>query len=154
MAAGGGARVIGRPLAVTIIAWVSIAFGTFFMLAYGLAAYLFLASPAAPSEERISPTIFLGWSLDPAVYWTLVLAVPIFLVVDGIFLLKGRNWARLAAVIWWAFALLSLVYSYGLSPFVAAQALLCLLVVFFLHTRPAIQYFKAAPRPDREGHAK
>lgn len=47
-------EAVMRPVAVTIIAWVSIAFGVFFLLAYGLAAYLFLASPASPSAGEIN----------------------------------------------------------------------------------------------------
>lgn len=142
MAAGGGIAIIRRPVAVTIIAWVSIAFGVFFLLAYGLAAFLFLASSAEPSAADMNPTSFLGWSMSPAIYWTLVFIVPIFLVVDGIFLLKGHNWARMLGVIWWAFALLSLLYTYGMSTLVGIQALICLLVIFFLNTGAAISYFK------------
>lgn len=142
MAAGGGSEIVRRPVAVTIIAWVSIAFGVFFLLAFGLAAYLFLASPASPSAGEMNPTAFLGWSIPQSVYWALVFIVPIFLVVDGIFLLKGHNWARMLGVIWWAFALLSLVYTYGMSTLVGIQALICLLVIFFLNTGAAVSFFK------------
>lgn len=135
-----------RPVFVTIIAWVSIAFGIFFLLAYGLAAYLFLASPVEPSAGELNPTSFLGWSMAPAVYWTLVLVIPFFLVVDGVFLLKGHNWARLAAVVWWTFALLSLVYTYGMSLLAGIQALICVLVIFFLNTRSAVAFFRREER--------
>lgn len=137
-----GTQIIRRPLSVTIIAWLSIGFGAFFLLAYGVAAFVFLSNPASPSGESLSPTVFLGWSLAPAVYWALVFITPLFLVVDGIALIRGHNWARMAAVIWWGFALLSLLYTYGLNGLVVVQAVLCLLVILFLNTRSAVTWFK------------
>ena len=140
------AQVIPRPVAVTIIAWVSIGFGIFFALIYGLAAFVFFASSAEPGLADMSPTTFLGWSMPVAAYWTLVLVVPVILIIDGIFLLKGHNWARMLASIWWAFCVLSLVYTYGLNVITGIQAAVCLLIVFFLNTRNAMVFFrKAAP---------
>ena len=80
--------------------------------------------------------------MPPALYWALVFAVPVFLVIDGIFLLKGHNWARMLAVVWWAFALLSLLYTYAINLMTAIQALICLAVIFFLNTRAAVSFFR------------
>jgi hypothetical protein len=130
-------------VAVSIVAWVSIAFGLFFFLAYGLAGYLFLANPAPQPAEAINPTSFLGWSMPAAAYWSLVLAVPLVLLIDGVFLLKGHNWARMLAVIWWAFCLLSLIYTYGLNLITGIQAAICLALIFFLNTSRATMFFRA-----------
>lgn len=138
-------QTLKRPVAVTIIAWVSIGFGIFFALIYGLAAFVFFTSPADPSLTDMNPTTFLGWSMPLAAYWTLVLAVPVVLIIDGIFLLRGRNWARLLATVWWAFCLLSLIYTYGLNVISGIQAAVCLLIIFFLNTRRAIAYFRHQP---------
>lgn len=139
---------IKRPVAVTVIAWVSIAFGIFFLLIYGLAAFVFLSNAGGEAPADMNPTTFLGWSMPPAAYWTLVLAVPIVLIIDGIFLLRGHNWARMLAVIWYAFCLLSLIYTYGLNLMTGIQSAICLLVIFFLNTNRAIAYFmQRANRP-------
>lgn len=136
------APAIQCPVAVTIIAWVSIGFGIFFALIYGLAAFVLLTSPADQTSANLNPTAFLGWSIPPAAYWTLVLAVPVVLIIDGIFLLRGRNWARLLATIWWAFCLLSLIYTYGLNVMTGIQGAVCLLVIYFLNTNRAIEFFR------------
>jgi hypothetical protein len=131
-----------RPVAVPIIAGISIALGLFFLLTYGLAGYLFLKSSAMQSGQEFNPGAFLGWSVSVPVYWTLVFLVPLVLVIDGVFLLKGHNWARMLAVFWWTFSFLSLIYTYGLSIMTGIQAAFCLLVIFFLNTRAAVIFFK------------
>lgn len=135
------APAIQRPVAITIIAWVSIGFGIFFALIYALAAFVYLSNAGDQVATDVSPTAFLGWSIPPAAYWTLVLAVPVVLIIDSIFLLRGHNWARMLATIWWAFCLLSLIYTYGLNVLTGIQAAVCLLVIFFLNTNRAIAYF-------------
>lgn len=131
-----------RPLPVSIIAGISIALGLFFLLTYGFSGYLFLNSPDVQSGQPFSPGAFLGWSVSVPVYWTLVFAVPTVLVIDGIFLLLGHNWARMLAVFWWTFSFLSLLYTYGLNGVTGTQVAFCLLVIFFLNTRAAVKFFK------------
>lgn len=131
-----------RPLPISIIAWMSIALGLFFLITYGLSGFVFLNSPAVQSGQSFNPGAFLGWSVSLPVYWALVLAVPVVLVIDGIFLLKGRNWARMLAVFWWTFSFLSLIYTYGMNSITGVQVAFCLLVIFFLNTRPAVTFFK------------
>lgn len=133
-----------RPVAVTIIAWMSIALGVFFLITYGLTGYIFLNSPAMQSGQDFNPGAFLGWSVSVPVYWALVMSVPLVLIIDGMFLLRGRNWARMLAVFWWTFSFLSLLYTYGFNTITGTQVAFCLLVIFFLNTRKAVAFFKGA----------
>ncbi|HKJ17244.1 MAG TPA: hypothetical protein VJ984_07845 [Xanthomonadales bacterium] len=136
---------ITAPLTIKIVAWMSIALGAFFLITYGLSGYLLVTSPAVEEGQNFNPGAFLGWSVSPAAFWTLVMAVPLVLVVDGIFLLKGKNWARMLAVFWWTFSFLSLLYTYGFNSMTMIQSAFCLLVIYFLNTRPAVVFFKGKP---------
>lgn len=131
-----------RPVAVGVVAWVSIGFGTFFFLAYALAAAIYFSRPTTPGSGDHEPTAFLGWNLPLPIFWTLALAIPLLLIVDGLGLLKGKNWARLLGTLWWTFCLLSLVYTYGLNIVTGIQAGICLLTIFFLNTTSARTFFK------------
>ena len=129
-----------RPLAVTIIAWVSIGFGVLFALVYGLVAFVLVT---APGEENLqNPSVLLGWNLPAGVYWTLALAAPLVLLGSGAFMLKGHNWARLLAMTWYAFCLISLFYTYGLHLLTGIQIAVCLLIILQLSTGPAVEFFK------------
>lgn len=129
-----------RPLAVTIIAWVSIGFGVLFALVYGLVAFVLVTTPGEESLQN--PSVLLGWNLPAGVYWTLALAAPLVLIASGTFMLKGHNWARLLAMTWYAFCFLSLLYTYGLHLLTGIQVAVCLLIILQLSTRPSIEFFK------------
>ena len=75
------------------------------------------------------------------------MAVPVILMIDWVFLLKGRNWARMLAVFWWTFSFLSLIYTYGLNTMTGIQTAFCLLLIFFLNTKSAVIFFKGSGLP-------
>ena len=110
-----------RPLAVTIIAWVYIVVG-----AAGFAYHF---------QEFEGRAVFQGNTL-----W--IELVRIVAVVSGIFMLRGRNWARWAAVAWIAFHVV--VSAFHSVPELAVHAVLCAAIAYFLFHPAAAEYFRAA----------
>jgi len=111
-----------RPFAVTFL-------GGLFVLAglVGLVYHLF----ARPLEEGI----------------VLISFVRILAVVGGVFLLFAHRWARWLLVFWLAFhVIVSAFHSLSES---AAHAFLLAVVVYFLFTGAASEYFRPAPTPSR-----
>ena len=138
---------IKRPLPITLVAGTTIALGFFFLITYGFSGYLFLNTPEYQSGQTYQAGAFLGWSVSMQVYWILVFAVPTVLIIDGMFLLRRHNWARMLAVFWWTFSSLSLIYTNGISSMTATYVAFCLLVIFFLNTRSAVTFFKGNLNP-------
>lgn len=81
---------------------------------------------------------------SPLDYWSLPISlVGIIAVVGGVFLLKGRNWARWLVLIWLAFhVLVSALQSLSGA---LAHLLLLVAVGYFLLTPPDSKYFDSAP---------
>jgi hypothetical protein len=107
-----------RPLSITIISWLFIAAG-----AVGLAYHATEFKALRPSKYE------LVW----------VSFVRLLAIVAGVFMLRGRNWARWLLVLW-------LAYHVGLSflhtPFeLIVHGLLFLAVLYFLFRAPARVYF-------------
>lgn len=106
-----------RPIPVTILALLFIAAGV-----VGLAYHL--------SQDRLD-----RWSV-------LIFFIRILAIVGGIFLLKGRNWARWLMIGWLAFHV-------GVSAFRSlsdgiAHAVLFITVAYFLLTAPDSRYFQTS----------
>jgi uncharacterized membrane protein len=77
-------------------------------------------------------------------FWIIPIAlVEITAIVAGIFLLKGRNWARWLVLIWLAFhVVVSALDSLSSS---VPHFLLLIAISYFLFTPPDSRYFKSAP---------
>ncbi len=106
-----------RPFAVTIVAWLYIAVGLIGFIAH------FRESMAS-------------WHEGIWIELTEVLAL-----LGGVFLLRGRNWARWLAVAWIAF---HVVLSVGQPGPLAAHAALCALFAWILFRPESAQYFRRA----------
>jgi len=79
-------------------------------------------------------------SLD---YWMLLIALlEIVAIVAGVFLIKGRNWARWLLLLWIAFH----VFASALNSLAASvpHLLLLVAVAYFLFTPPDSKYFSSA----------
>jgi hypothetical protein len=79
--------------------------------------------------------------LDP--WFALIAFIRVIAVVGGVFLLKGRNWARWLVIGWLGFHV-------GVSAFHAlseclAHAVLFVVVAYFLLTPPDSKYFQTSP---------
>lgn len=86
--------------------------------------------------------VSLGYHLlsGPLDFWSLLISLTgITAIVGGVFLLKGRNWARWLMLIWLAFH----VVVGALHSVLGASEHLVLLVVvgYFLFTPPDSKYF-------------
>ena len=110
-----------RPLAVTIIGCVYVLTG---VLGF---AYHFseLFSGGLPHNDAVRVEITEAAAL-----------------VAGVFLLRGRNWARWLAVAWMAFhVVISAFHSVGQC---AVHALFLAVIAWFLFRPPAAEYFREA----------
>lgn len=111
-----------RPRSITVISWIFIAAG-----AVGLSYH---------ATEFKAQRAF-----EPDLLW--VGFVRLLAILCGVFLLRGRNWARWALVVW-------LGYHVGLSllhkPFeLIVHGLLFAVVLYFLFRPQASAYFRGAP---------
>ncbi|HEX4537446.1 MAG TPA: hypothetical protein VH140_10895 [Candidatus Acidoferrum sp.] len=107
-----------RPIRVTILGWLFIVAGV-----VGLGYHL---------SER------------PLDRWVALISfIRVLAIVVGVFLLKGRNWARWLMTGWLGFHVgVSALHSLSEC---LAHAVLFLVVAYFLLTPPDSQYFQASP---------
>ena len=109
-----------RPLPVTVIA--------FMFLAAGAIGFVFHLADFATAQ--------------PFQYDTVGIAlVRLIAVICGVFLLRGRNWARWLALGW-------LLFHVGVSMFhspfeLVVHSLLCAVCVYFLFRPGVAEYFRA-----------
>lgn len=108
-----------RPLSVTLIGWLFVGAG-----AFGLAYHL--------TEFK---------ALQPFPYDVLwVCVVRVVAIVCGVFMLRGRNWARWLALTWTAYhVILSSFHSFHQS---LAHGLLLAVFAYFLCRQQASDYFR------------
>lgn len=110
-----------RPLSVTTIAWLYVIVG-----AVGLAYHATEFKLARPFE-------------NDAVW---VCLVRLLAIVAGVFMLRGRNWARWLAIAWMAWHVYLSVF-HPLSELIMHSVLL-VVFAFFLFRPPASTWFRAA----------
>lgn len=109
------------PLAVMLIAWLYIAAGTL-----GLAFHLSDVRPGQPFASEALPAA----------------AIRLIAIVCGIYMLRGRNWARWLAIAWiGTHVVLSVLHSW---PQVAMHAALCGIFAYFLFRPGSSAYFHGA----------
>ena len=121
----------GRPRAVTVIAWVFVVVG-----AAGLLMDLWpLVTPGAARQLAKLKADGVA-DLGPA--WTLRLAA----IVGGVWLLRGRNWARWLLVAWMAIHVgISAVHSW---PEALMHTAIFVPMIYFLFAGPGRLYFQAS----------
>jgi hypothetical protein len=109
-----------RPLPVSLISWVYIAAGV-----VGIAVHAReLSTQGAFQTDAI---------------W--VVLVPLLAIAAGVYMLRGRNWARWLAVAWVAFhVLLSAFHS---AQQLAVHAVMLGVFAYFLFRPEATEYFRA-----------
>jgi hypothetical protein len=107
-----------RPFGVTFLGWLFIAVGSI-----GIAYHL----KGAPFD-----------------LWTvLIAAVRLIAIIGGVFLLKGRNWARWLLLAWLAFhVFVGALHSLSNS---VAHFVLLAAVAYFLLRSPESKYFRPTP---------
>jgi hypothetical protein len=112
-----------RPLSVTIIGWA--------YLVMGVAGFAYH---------------FTGLRAHHQFQFDIVWAELIFLVaiVSGVYMLRGRNWARWLAIAWMGFHVVVSVF-HTISE-LTIHALLCAALAYFLFRAAATRYFRPSER--------
>jgi hypothetical protein len=116
-----------RPLSITIIGWISILIG-----AGGLIHHGWEALEAVRHSDAKNPA-----GLDE---WVMILVVQLLALVGGVFLLRGRNFARWLLVAWMGFHV-------GISAMHSIHEMLVhsvffIVLVYFLFAPKACAYFR------------
>lgn len=108
-----------RPLPITLLGWFYIAVGAITF------AYQFAA-----------------WRLLFPLQYSVVLAELLRLaaVVAGIYMLRGRNWARWLALAW--IGIHVIISGFHVIPELAMHSLICAIVTYFLFHPTATRYFR------------
>jgi hypothetical protein len=114
-----------RPLSITVISWIFIAFGGIALLI----ALLPLADSAA--AQRITENPFEFW---------LIQVTQILAVLCGVFMLYGFNWARWLLVVWVGYHLILSVMHSPLE--LLLHSLLFAVVLYFVFRPQASAYFR------------
>ena len=114
-----------RPIAITIIAWLFIAAGL-----VGLTYHL--------TEFDINGP----FQFEPA----LVLVLRVLVIVCGVFILRGSNWARWLLLVWIAYHLV--LSAFHSASELAMHSVLLAVVAYFLLRPQASAYFRSARADD------
>lgn len=110
-----------RPISVTLLAWLYIAVG-----AIGFIAHF---------TEIHASNMFRFDGI-----WIEV--VEVLAIICGVFLLRGRNWARWLAIAWMAFHVA--VSAYGPARELVIHSVLFVAFTWILYRAPAAKYFREA----------
>ncbi|HXH47816.1 MAG TPA: hypothetical protein VNM47_00450 [Terriglobia bacterium] len=110
-----------RPVSVTIIGWA--------YLVMGIAGFAYH---------------FTGLRVQHRFQFDILWVELIFLaaIVSGVYVLRGRNWARWLAVAWMAFHVVVSAF-HAFTEF-AVHSLLCAVLAWFLFRAAATRYFRAS----------
>ena len=132
---------MSRPYSVTIIAVIAVIVGL-----YSLASKLFVViSPEtyhlflefgeavnAQALARLPVEVHLWHGLIGSIVW----------IVSGVYMLRGKNWARLLALLWGLTALLLTFIVVGFSLSFYLKSATYLLMLYLLTRRRCLAYFR------------
>jgi hypothetical protein len=124
--------MVTRPYAVTIIAWICILGG-----GWGFLQTLLAASDAM---ERVPA----GRSLPMSQQFAMQAATAIVLVVSGLGILNGKNWARLLYLTWYTCAIVYWLIIAPLKMLVIPVTGIFLMFLYFLFRPDANAFFSRA----------
>lgn len=117
--------VPGRPLSIVVVSLLFILLGAI--------SLVHAAMELISTDQRLT---------DLQQHWMIYLSA-IAAVVGGVFLLKGRNWARWLLVAWMAFHIV-VGALHGIVPLLT-HVVIFSAIGFFLFRRPASAYLSAQP---------
>jgi len=113
--------MIKRPLSVTIIGWLFIAAGT-----VGLVYHATEFKTDRPFQYEL----------------VVICLIRLFAIVCGVFMLRGRDWARWGILVWVAYHVILSAF-HTLSELVIHSLLFVVVAWFLLRARASV-YFRAA----------
>jgi len=136
---------MSRPHSVTIIAVAAIVVGLYslvtkiFVVISPETYRLFLDFGEAVNTQalvRLPVEVHLGHGLIGSIVW----------IVSGVFMLRGKNWARWLALFWGLTALLLTFIVAGFSLSFYLKSVTYLLMLYLLTRRRCLAYFQRAPQ--------
>lgn len=133
---------MSRPKSLTIISKLAIIFGL-----YSLAVKIFVLSSSETYQQflefaeainskaivRLPVEVHLAHGLIGSLIW----------IVSGIFMLKGKNWARQLALLWGFTVLVLTFFVSGFSILLYLKSATYLLMLYFLTHEKCLAYFQA-----------
>jgi hypothetical protein len=119
-----------RPLSVTIVAWLLIVLGI--LGAAGLA--ISYGSP-------MSQAVMAGSPLSPDLQMGIAIFGLFVSIVSGIFIMLGRDWARLLYVGWGAAELVLSIATAPITLWLLLSVLFLVAIAYFLFNGPANRFF-------------
>lgn len=125
-----------RPTSVTVIAWILIVMGGISMI-----------STAAMIDN---PMVHEAMSQNPVpipVQYVISYIGLLIMLVSGISMLRGRNWARVLYVAWSAIAFVFWLATSPMKPAMIPSFVIFLVIVYFLFRPKANEYFAATEPP-------
>lgn len=135
-----------RPWYIGLIGWLSIIVGLLEMAAcLGLVGILLAANSSDPTSSQ-GAGLPLPFHMPLSVYLGLAAFISAVVFIDGLFLLKARNWARQLAVALWLIGTAANIYAYGISVITIAHAVFAALVLYALNTSASKRYFSASSK--------
>lgn len=131
---------MNRPWHIGLIGWLSIVLGVLQMAIWCLVGVLLVANGSNTASNQ-GPSPLLLFHIPLPVYFGLAVIVSTVIFIDGIFLLRARNWARQLAVVLWVLGMAANIYAYGINVLTIIQIVLAASVVFSLNTTASRAYF-------------
>jgi hypothetical protein len=125
-----------RPLSVTVISWILIVIGA-----------LSIATEMAMRDNPMVRDMMARTPMPVSVQYALQYLGLALTVVSGIFMLRGKAWARLLYVAWGAVGLLIGLATSPVKMAMIPGTVIFAIIVFFLFRRSAGEYFSpSAPQ--------
>jgi hypothetical protein len=127
-----GATEVGkRPISITLVSLLFILSGTLGLVYHGW-----------PLVHSIFNGSIATWDRRELIETVVILLIRVLAIVGGVFLLKGRNWARWICVGWMAFHVV-ISFWHDMSSVITHAVLLVLIAILLF--RPSVNdYFREA----------
>lgn len=119
-----------RPLSVAIIGWVLLVFGL----------YLLIVNLLTFNNSEIKD-MMANSPMPMALQYALMYCGTLILIISGIGILKGKNWARWLYTIWGIIGIIISVVTTPINMMMIPGVLFFLIIVFFLFRRKANEFF-------------
>ncbi|MDU9047489.1 MAG: hypothetical protein Q3M30_01475 [Candidatus Electrothrix sp. Rat3] len=123
--------VHSKPKSITVICWISIITGVFSLVVTTIDFY---NSPADPEAAENPISFFL--------HVILIYTPFIIMLISGVAMLKGKNWARLLYIVWVVISLIIQMITSPVKAEIIPNVFLSAIIVFFLFRPRANNYFR------------
>ncbi|MFC1539362.1 hypothetical protein ACFL6H_08055 [Candidatus Latescibacterota bacterium] len=122
-----------RPTSLTVIAWIMIIMSGISLISSTVS----LMNPNPMLKEIMERN-----PIPIPIQLLLSYLQSLAIIVTGIAILKGKNWARFLYIIWSAIGFILFIPASPIKIFIIPHLVIFLIVVFILFRSPANNYFK------------